>query len=432
MTRLAPILAALALLRPLAATADPALLTLDEALQRARQHQPTLRQARALADAALARADEARAPLLPQLGGTATYERATGNLVPRPGSTVTQATPTSWSSSGFWQFGATLTQVIYEFGQGTGRWRAARALATSQRDSEAASAAQAELGVRVAFFTARATRDLVTVARENLANAEAHLRQIAAFVRLGTRAEIDLALARTARANAEVQRVNAENTAAVARAQLVQAMGDEGPADFEVADDALPPVEGEALAPEALLGEALGRRPDIAALEAQARAQELTLDAVRGAYAPSLGFASSVTAAGPTPSDAVPNWTAGVTLTWNLFQGGLTRAQEREAHANLEAARAQAEVLRQQVRVEVEQARLSVRAAGGALGAATEALASARDQLRLAERRYETGVGSAIELQDSQLALATAAAQRVQAEYNLSTSRAQLLRALGR
>ncbi len=48
------------------------------------------------------------------------------------------------------------------------------------------------------------------------------------------------------------------------------------------------------------------------------------------------------------------------------------------------------------------------------------------------ECRYETGVGNAVELGDSQLALATAAAQRVQSDFNLSASRAQLLRALGR
>jgi outer membrane protein len=121
-----------------------------------------------------------------------------------------------------------------------------------------------------------------------------------------------------------------------------------------------------------------------------------------------------------------------VTLTWNIFQGGLTRAQEREASATLEAARAQADVLRLQVAVDVEQARLAVRAARSALAAADEAHLNAREQLRLAERRYQTGVGSAIELGDSQVALATAAAQRVQADYNLSTARAQLVRALGR
>jgi len=87
---------------------------------------------------------------------------------------------------------------------------------------------------------------------------------------------------------------------------------------------------------------------------------------------------------------------------------------------------------RQQIRLELEQARLGIRAAQ-ALGAASEdALINARDRLRLAEGRYQAGVGNIIELGDAQLAQTAAAAQRVQADYQLFTARAQLLKALGR
>src|SRR5689334_4273839 len=60
-------------------------LTLAEALESARAHQPVLRQARAATRAADARADEARSPLLPQLLGSASYQRTTANVTPRPG-----------------------------------------------------------------------------------------------------------------------------------------------------------------------------------------------------------------------------------------------------------------------------------------------------------------------------------------------------------
>jgi len=57
---------------------------------------------------------------------------------------------------------------------------------------------------------------------------------------------------------------------------------------------------------------------------------------------------------------------------------------------------------------------------------------NAREQLRLAEGRYQSGVGSIIELGDAQIAATSAAAQVVQADFNLATARAQLLTALGR
>jgi outer membrane protein len=85
-----------------------------------------------------------------------------------------------------------------------------------------------------------------------------------------------------------------------------------------------------------------------------------------------------------------------------------------------------------QIQVQVDTARLAVRGAKASLGAAEDALTNAREQLRLAEQRYSTGVGSIIELNDAQVARTSSAAQLVQARYGVASARAQLLAALGR
>jgi outer membrane protein len=396
-------------------------LTLDQAVGFARQNQPQLRQARAGTEAAAARADEARSPLLPQVFGSASYTRSSQNgrsALVAPSSETVAA-------------GGTVSQLLWDFGQSPNRFRAARAGAEAQRETEQATGQQVVFGVRAAYFTARAAKDLVAVARETLSNQEAHLRQIQGFVEVGTRPEIDLAQARTDRANAQVQLINAENGYEVSKAQLNLAMGVEGTTGYDVADETLPPVEGEDGTTDQLLAEALQARPDVASLASQVRAQQATLSSVQGAYLPSLGVSTGLTDSG-TPSSTYWNWNATLTLSWNLFQGGLTRAQEQEASANLAGLDAQVAALRQQVRLEVDQARLAVRAAKAALEAAGEALANARERLRLAEGRYQTGAGSVIELGDAQVALTAAAAQRVQAQYSVSSARAQLLKALGR
>ncbi len=407
-----------------AASAPPPTLTLADAERAARAQQPQLRQASALIRAAAARSDEARAALLPQVTASANLARASERTV--VGSTVVDAgAATSWST------GVTLSQTLWDFGQSLGRWRAAGASAEAQRASAASTADQVLLGVRSTFFTARAARDLAAVARDNLANQDAHLRQIEGFVELGTRPEIDLAQARADRASAEVQLINAENNYATARAQLNQAMGVEGTTDYEVASDALPPVPAEdgPLAP--LLAEALAHRPDVAALDRQVEAQRLTVGATQAQYLPALGVAAGLSEQGRGLDGAAGNWSVAGTLTWNLFQGGLTKAQVEEGRATEDALQAQLDSARQQVRLDVEQARLAVRAAKGSLAAAGVALQNARERLRLAEGRYQAGSGNAIELGDAQVALTTAAAQQVQSQQSLSTARAQLLRALG-
>jgi outer membrane protein len=411
---------------PPAAPAQAArpVLGLDEAVRTALAHQPQLRQAQANREAAEARAESARAPLLPQLRGSAGVDWATHNTPSTPSPSYTAARTVNAS--------AVATQVLFDAAQ-LQRWRSSLASASALEASERAAALQIAASTRAAFFAARAARDLVAVARESLANEDAHLKQVQAFVQVGTRPEIDLAQARAARANAQVQVIQAENAYDTARAQLVQATGVVRATDFDIGDDVLPAVPGEDQPLDPLFAEALASRPEIVSFSEQERAQTLARSAARAGYLPTVGAEADVSRGlASTLPDGASNWGASVTLTWNLFQGGATRAAVREAEANLTALSAQDEQFRQQIRLDVEQARLAVRASRGARGSAGAAETAARERLRLAEGRYRAGAGSIIELGDAQVAASSAAAQRVQSEFNLAASRAQLLRALGR
>lgn len=60
-------------------------ISLAQVERSALEQQPQVLVARAATSVAQAQADQARAPLLPQVTGTAGYTRQTGNFVPRPG-----------------------------------------------------------------------------------------------------------------------------------------------------------------------------------------------------------------------------------------------------------------------------------------------------------------------------------------------------------
>ena len=414
------------------------IVTLDEAVQSAREHQPQLRQARANTAAAGARVSQALAPLLPQLTATAGYQRTTANAITRPGQpSVGFAGTLGAAHSKFDTFNSysdsiNVSQLVFDFGSQPNRWRAARAQAEAQEATERATALQVDFNVRSAYFTARANRALVQVARENLDNLTRHLQQIEGFVQAGTRAEIDLVQARTDTANARVMLINADNAYQTSKLNLNSAMGVQGPTDYDVEDTAQPPVAGEDAELDVLLEEASRARPEVQSLEDQIRAEQLTMRSFQGQYAPSLAATLGFQQGGDRLNNLGWNAAAGLSLSWNIFQGGLTKGLVSEAEANVIAAVAQLDLQRLQIRSDVDGARLAVRAAKESLSATQEALVNARERLRLAEERYQVGVGSAIELGDAQVALTQAAAQVVQANDQLSTARAQLLRALGR
>jgi outer membrane protein len=414
----------------------PRVLTLEEALRVARERQPQIRQARALTEQASARADQARSGLLPQVSATAGYQKTTANFIARPGAVPGSASTVNSSSRlsffNFYNASISVNQLVWDFGQTYGRYKAAKTLTGAQENNERAVSLQIENTLRAAFFLARASRALVVVANEAMVNFGKHLDQIQGFVEAGTRPEIDLAQARADLANARSQLIDAQNNYLIAKAQLNQAMGIIGPTDYEVSDESMAPVPGEEAQIDVLSNEAMKARPEVVGLEEQVRAQLQTVSAIKGGYGPTLDLTAGSTQGGTRIDDLGWNLAVGVTLTWQIYQGGFTSAQVHEAEAVAGQLAAQLDLLRQQVRFDVEQASLAVRAAKAVIEADRETVLNARDRLRLAEGRYETGVGNAIELGDAQVALTTAEAQTVQADDRLSTARAQLLRALGR
>ena len=417
-------------------------LTLREAEQRAATAHPTVALERWGAAAADARVIEARAALLPQVALSANYHFATANRTIRIGTSAALAALRPPPNASPWDYltaGLTATQLLTDFGQSTEAWRATRLLADSAALDARAARQAVLLDVRLAFFAARARRELVAVAREDVENQRRHLVEVEGFVNVRTRPPIDLVQARASVGAADLRLIAAENDYALARADLERAMGGPSTADYDVASDELPPVDGERAPADALAAEAAAGRPDLASARRQIEAEHRALASARGAYAPALHVAVGATDAGPMfypgPFEARNlrwNYSAALVLTWPLFEGRRTVGRVREAEAMVGQAQARSALVDLGIRVEVERARRGVAAAHAAIAVAETTLENARQRLRLAEGRYQAGVAAALEVSDAQLMYVTSAADQVRARYDLSTARAQLLHALGR
>lgn len=436
----APSLAAAQGEAPPTAPSPPAaparVLTLAQVEHLALAQQPQMLVARTQTDVAQAGVEQARAPLLPQVTLSGQYSQQTGNFVARPGSLPSATSPAPSinlaKSYGFWNFGVTGTQLIYDFGQTWDKYRSASSTLEFQRLFERTTQLQLIANARRIYFNVRANKDLVGVARETLQDQETHLKQVAGFVTVGTQPPIALAQQKAAVATARVQLISAQNNYETSKAQLNQASGIVGDTDYDVGEEVLAPVDDEDQPLETLVAKAMANRPELAALGKQHEAEQAAVRSAKGAYGPSVAAQAGFTEVGSNLDGLVPNWNAGLLLTWPIFQGGLTNGQVHQAEATLAGVDAQQSLEVLQVRLDVNSAQLAVRAAKTTIDAAEDAVTSAREQLRLAEQRYATGVGSIIELNDAQVAYTTAAAQLVQARYQLASARAQLLAALGR
>jgi outer membrane protein len=412
----------------------PKELTLKEALAIAAKHSPALREARAQTTVADARTTQSRSLLLPQITGTASYARVhgagTGQLGAGAASSTAGLTGAPRGTYNRFSIGAAVTQVLWDYGA-IETLRASGLSFDAQRATERATALQTQLDVRTRFFEARAARALIHVQEEQLENQRLNQTEVQQFVQVGVRPEIDLLQAQTDFANARVQLLTAQNNYAIAKAALRQSIGLQSAQNFEVASDTLETMEQESRGLSLLVDDALKHRPEILSIERSRAAARASLDAARADYLPTLAANGGIAEVGRELGDLSLNWNLGVSLSWQLFQGGLTSGQVDEARALALVQDTQLDAVRLQVQYDVEQAKSTIENTQASLSAAEDALRLARSQFEQAQARYREGISTIIELRDAQFAVTSASSQLVQAQLNLYRARAQLMAALG-
>jgi outer membrane protein len=411
-----------AVLLALALAAPGDVLTLDDALLRARDHAEVVA-ARAAIGVASARVDQARAGFLPSVAAAATAVAGTDNKVPGPSEARAQRSDVLHSS-----YGATvaLSQPLWDFGRTAGAVHAA-ALAVRAAESDVA-VTRSEIGfqVRTAYYAALTAEALLVAADETVRQMEQHLLLATEAHAVGQRALIDVTRAQVDVSSARIARIQAASATAAARSALSAAIG------APVGDVALvAPAEADGdPAPEVAAREALARRPELVALDRRVAAQEAAAGAARAAFLPVLGASAEVSWRGAEPP-LVRNYVGAVTLTFPLVSGGADLGRLREAERTGAQLRAERAALALRIGAEAEQAALAVSEARARRDVADVLLGQARENLALAEGRYQSGAGSIIELTDAQAALTGARGQAVRAGFDVGAARARLLRALG-
>jgi outer membrane protein len=414
-------------------------LTLERAVALALAYHPARLAAQSRLGAARERIGEARSALLPQVYGAAQYLRATDNgigdttylgapgipRVPSQGRHVNQLTETFNN----YLSGISAYQYLFDFGRTRGL--------IAQRDAEAdAERARLHLvdldliyAVAKAYFDLVAADKIVGVYETAVVQRQQHLDAAQVKARAGLRAEIDVYTAQSELARAKLHLVSARNDAATARALLDNAMGlGERTLEYTQDDTLGYAAIGQPLAH--YLAEAFVGRPDLTMLEDEARAAGAEIVQARGQGLPSIGAVAGYDVRG---QDATPgnNFRAGVVITWPIFTGFLTQHEAEEARLRQDAIAHGIQELRQEIVLQVKSAFLDWTASLERIHHAERTVAASRVEFDLAQKRYDMGLGSIIELTDAQRRLTEDSAEYVNALAGFSIAKAALARSIG-
>jgi outer membrane protein len=406
-------------------------LSVEEAVAIALETQPQIQQRLADYQAAASRVDQAFSPLLPQLTGLVTANRTqNAGSVPRSlgdprtsNNTLTVIRPFSESLFA----NVTLSQKIFDFGKTYASTEAARRLAeVAQEDVELQRQGVTFL-VKQNFILINFAQRLIRVQEQSLERADLNLRSARGFFEVGTRPKSDVARAEVDVANARVDLIRARNAERVARVALNTAMGI--PADTQTQVQDILFYQQVQLDPKQLQAQALAQRPEYKQVKLRVSQAEAQLRRANRDFFPDVTGHGSY---GGVRNDLNEVWEIGVALTWNIFDGGNMIAQVREKRSLVESARAQVLVTELNIGQEVEQAYLVVNEAQERIAATQTAVASAQENFRLAQGRFDAGVGTILELTDAQLFLTQAQNTEAQALADYRVALAALERATGR
>jgi outer membrane protein len=400
------------------ASAEP--LTLASAEATALVNQPQMLAAQLRARAFEQRTREARSGYFPTIGFN-----ATGVRVADTGTSTAAGNLTTSSVSDRFAYGGNLVQLVTDFGRTSALVGSARSSAQAQNDLATLTRAQVRLNVREAYFEILGAEAVLQAARAAKDNRHLIARQLTALAQGQLRSTVDVGFAEVLASEADLAVVQAESVVAQQRARLATAMGATGPIAVPLVSVAAPQVLPPD--PEFLLPGAQTLRADLSAAEAQQQAaKQFAISEKRLSY-PTLNV---IGAAGQLPyHDRTMQGdyaAAGFNLSIPVFNGGLFAARRSEAELEANARTEDVQQLHLEVSEQVRNGWYRANEAYKSLDVTARLVAQSREALRLAQARYDAGLGSIVELNEAQLNETSAEITAADANYTYLFRRAEL------
>jgi outer membrane protein len=330
--------------------------------------------------------------------------------------------------------GVVIRQLITDSGRTSNLVASARLQAQAAVQTSQATRYSVLLDVNRAYFDVLHARATVKVAEQTVEARQTLDDQVTELARNKLRSQLDVSFADVNVSEAKLLLLRARDSVAAALAELGRAVGSDQPANYQLAEEPLPPAPPAAA--DSLIAQAIDNRPELAALraarEAARRFAEAEKDLARptvsaiavGGYIPYI----NTPATAPIPSE-YEGLAANVSIP--IFNGHLFSARREAAYQR---------ALESDQRLRDQQARISrdVRVAwAGAndayqrIDVTAQFLRQAALAMQLAQGRYDLSLASIVELTQAQLNVTQAEIENLNAKYDYQTQYSALQYTIG-
>jgi outer membrane protein TolC len=405
----------------------PQTLTLEQAIQYAADHYPTLRAALEQITASSAAIDVERAAYLPRLDSLWQSNRGTANnvfgqvlpqsVIPAMSGPVLSSTSgqSVWGSA----TGALFSWEPFDFGLRHASVAGAEAALTQAREGARLTRLDVQSAVAAAFLGEAAAQRALAAAQADLERRSVVLQTVRVLVDNQLRPGADRSRMEAERAAAQTRLIQAQQALTVAHVALNRMIGSTGGATI-TADPLLSRVPSNDIGPAAATNHPFAHVRQAGVEQAHAQQEVLARSDLPRVFVQSSVFARG---SGASPDGAFDgslaglgleraNWAAGVQILFpNLFDLSSLHARKAAASASARASAALYDEALLTITSQQETALALVQAARAIAANTPIQLAAAQQSERQARARYDAGLTTIIEVADAQSLLAQADVQ---------------------
>jgi outer membrane protein len=282
------------------------------------------------------------------------------------------------------------------------------------------------------YYAVLVAKKQLEVTEQAMKTAQAILDRSKGRFETGMVVESDYLTAQVRLATRKQELIRAQNTLALARAQLSTSMGISTGDEFDPAE-ALAERSLPAKSLEEVEKEAVDLRPDLKRIRSEEAAQQQSVSMAKSSFGPRVNAFAGWEADNPTfvAGGGGNNWLSGIEVQFDLFQGGAKRAQLSRERAMQEKAAALKEMATDAIRLEVRRVYYDVDAARQQVEVARAAIAESQESLRINQNRYDSGLSTITDLLASEEAARRSQTDYWEAVYRYHTGYANLELASG-
>lgn len=393
-------------------------LTLKEALQIADERNKDIQRAKEYRTQLEGRYIEERAAALPQLQITGGYSRSRDEsqkelyrgALPFEGET--------------WSVDAALSQPLYTFGRIGAALRAAKVGLATADDQLRIYRQATRREVSAAFYDVLLSKELYALAQKNREQKRRHLEEARKKYTAGVATEYDVLAAEVAVENAMPEVIRRENLIRTSLDRLRFLLGFATP-EIDVEGSLQKSLSSYPTYEEAV-GLAGENRPELADLRKRVDIAKELVKIYEAGNLPRVDFKAGYgwkdVDMKPLKGDG-PAWTAGIYLSFPFFDGLRTKGKVIQAKSEVASLRIDEAKLLDSIALQVREALNACREATEIVQALSGTVRQAERLLRMAEKGFEYGVKTKLDVDDAEL-------NWVQAKGNLARARRDYIVAL--